>query len=214
MSSTFAILMQTRSENGARILRVSLPHEDGSITLRITPLDEEGEPLPPVRYTLSGAKYRALSAPAAGTHLSPEAFSLLEEAAAEEAATRRAVRLLSFGDQSPRALTRKLRERGIEREAAEGAVARMIARGYIREDEQAYRLAVTAANRKQWGSRRILAYLVNKGYSPDTVRAAIRRAEDEGEIDFAAIRETLLSEKLPENATADDRRKLLYKHGF
>ncbi len=215
MSSISAISMKTANEpTAARVLRVSLPREDGRITLHIAPLDEEGNSGKTETYTLSGARYRILGAPIRGALLSGEAFALLSSAATEEAAVGRAVRLLSFGDQSPRALERKLRERGFGREESEAAVARMIARGYIREDEQAYRLAVRAATGKLWGARRILAYLVGRGYTANAVRAAIAAAEEAGDIDFEEIRKTLLSEKLPPDATGEDRRKLLYKHGF
>lgn len=209
MSSTSATLMQRSDSPAARLLRVSLPREDGTVSLLVGREGAKAE-----SYTLKAAQYRALGAPVAGESLSGEAYALLLSLAREGEAIARAVRLLSFGDHSARALCRKLRERGFGREEAEAAVAHMIDRGYIREEEQACRMATALANRKCWGRRRILAYLANKGYEASTVRAAIATAEAEGDIDFEEIRARLLSEKCGEDATEEECRALLYKQGF
>ena len=47
-----------------------------------------------------------------------------------------------------------------------------------------------------------------------TRRAAIRRAEEEGEIDFPAIAASLVADKLGEEYDEEEKRRLLYKHGF
>ncbi len=209
MSSTSATLMQRSDSPTVKLLRVSPPRENGTLTLLVA--TEGGGTR---SYTLKAAQYRALGAPSAGDTLTGEAYALLSEVAREGEAILRAVKLLSFGDHSARALCRKLRERGFDREEAEAAVAHMIDRGYIREEEQAYRMATALANRKCWGRRRILAYLAGKGYEASTVRAAIAAAEAEGDIDFDALRARLLSEKCGEDATEEECRALLYKQGF
>ena len=208
MSSISATLMQRSDSPTARLLRVSPPREDGTLTLLV---ETEGGTH---SYTLKAAQYRALGAPSAGDVLTGEAYTLLSEASREGEAILRAVKILSFGDHSARALCRKLRERGFGREEAEAAVVHMIACGYIREEEQATRMVTSLANRKCWGRRRILAYLVGKGYEASTVRAAIAAAEAEGDIDFDTLRERLISEKCGENATEEERRALLYRQGF
>lgn len=148
------------------------------------------------------------------TLLDKETLATLEEANAHYAATVRALRLLAAGDQSVAHLARKLRERGVERALSARVAADMKEQGYIREGRQAYRLAILRANTKLWGRRRITADLVNRGYPVATVRAAILKAEEEGEIDFAALAHRLCEEKLGENPDRDEKKKLLWKHGF
>lgn len=207
-SSTSAILMRSDAARG-EILRISLPRENGRLSLLVA--DGEGSAYP---YALGAEDYRTLGEPSVGDILSEEDCAQLLALAREGEAVERAVKILSFGDHSARALCRKLRERGFDRQTAEAAVAHMIARGYIREEEQAYRMATALANRKCWGRRRILAYLAGKGYEVATVRAAIAAAEAEGDIDFDALRARLLSEKCTEDATEEECRALLYKQGF
>lgn len=165
-------------------------------------------------YRLSLDRYRSLGEPPVGTPLDDDQIATLAEADEIVEATARALRLLSYGDNSANALLRKLRDRGVKREAAEAAVATMLSRGYIREDAQLDRLVSTYANAKHWGRRRILAALAAKGYAPDAVRAAITRAEEAGEIDFAALAATLVEEQLGTAATREEKKKLLWKHGF
>lgn len=148
------------------------------------------------------------------TVLDSAMLATLEEANAHYAATVRALRLLAAGDQSALGLARKLRERGVDKALATTVAADMKEQGYIREGRQAYRLAVIRANAKLWGRRRITADLVAKGYPAATVRLAIAKAEEDGEIDFAALSHRLCEEKLGENPDRDEKRKLLWKHGF
>lgn len=156
----------------------------------------------------------ALEALTEDTLLDRDTLAALEEANAHYTATVRALRLLAAGDQSALGLARKLRERGVEKELAVSVAADMKAKGYIREGRQAYRLAVTRANIKLWGRRRITADLISKGYPAATVRAAIIKAEEDGEIDFSALALRLCEEKLGENPDRDEKKKLLWKHGF
>ena len=122
--------------------------------------------------------------------------------------------MLAYSDNSEKALARKLRARGVTEEAAAAAVREMRERGYIREDEQAYRLVLSEANGKLRGPRRILAVLVAKGYAVGTVRAAIRRAEEEGEVDFEELAARVISRRLGDGAGEEEKKKLLWKQGF
>lgn len=165
-------------------------------------------------YRVSPDRYRSLGEPPVGAPLDDAQLTALAEADEIVEATARALRLLSYGDNSANALLRKLRDRGVKREAAETAVATMLSRGYIREDEQLARLVTTYANAKLWGRRRILAALASKGYTPDAIRAAITRAEETGEIDFAALAEALIEDRLGQSPSREEKKKLLWKHGF
>lgn len=195
-----ATLKKIAYEDSGAVLRLSLDLGTARpLTLRI--LAEDGDT-------------DTVTALSPGRELSDATLAALRAAADRYEAHLRALRALAYTDHSARALTRKLREKGSPPAAAQAAVDAMLARGYIREDEQAYRLAVARANRKCHGPRRVLATLLEKGYPPDTARAAIRRAVEEGEIDFPALAARLVEEKLGADPDREEKRKLLYKHGF
>lgn len=191
----------------AKLLRVSA---DGEACYRLT-WEEDG-----VRHLarIDERCFLSLGPVRAGDRLSDEQLSLVAEGEIALRALSHALRLLAFGDNSARALTRKLREKGHPREAAEAAVAQMIERGYLCEQAQAARFAARAVRQKHWGRRRVLAALVQKGYAPALARRAIETAEADGEVDFAAARSALLEEKLPADATVEERRALLYRYGY
>ncbi|MBQ8174112.1 MAG: RecX family transcriptional regulator [Clostridia bacterium] len=194
-----------------RILRCSMT-ESGAVRLSVREEHFEGDSRR--TYTLSSEDHERLGAPQAGEEADDELLSSLAEAEGRLKATERAVSLLSYGDNSARALCRKLRSRGYDRESAEAAVANMMQKGYIRENEQARRLAVSCATRKLWGRRRIVAYLTEKGYDLSLARQAIEEAEQDGEIDFEKTKKELLSRKLEDEATYEEKRRLLYRYGY
>ena len=194
----------------SRILRRSVT-EAGNV--RLTVLEEHFEGSRKRMFTLSGEDDARLGSFAAGEEIDDELISSLAEAEGRLRATEKAISLLSYGDNSPAALCRKLRSRGYDRESAEAAVATMIGKGYIREEEQAARLAVACATRKLWGRRRIISYLIGRGYGASLAREVIEMSEREGEIDFDAIKEELIAKKLDEGASYEEKRKLLYRFG-
>lgn len=182
--------------------------------VRLTVIEERFEGDVRRAYSLPAEAYERLGAPAAGDYVDDEMLTAMAEAEGQMQATEKAVSLLSYGDNSCRGLYRKLRRRGYDSAAAEAAVGRMLQKGYIREEEQARRLAIACATRKLWGRRRIVAYLGEKGYDTALARRVIREAEAEGEIDFTETAKELIDKKLSEDAPAEERRKLLYRYGY
>ena len=136
---------------------------------------------------------------------------LLAREEEERCAYVRALKILAAGDNTRRALARKLCTRGFSREASEVAVARLSAEGYIREEELLSRQLEIYAKRK-WGPKRVLPTLIEKGFAREDILTAIARARDEGIYDPDAIKEELLAELPSTDASA--RRAWLYKHGF
>ena len=194
----------------AILLRVSEMREGG---LRLT-VEEEDFPAPRRRtYCVDFECYLAIGSPSAGELLTEETLSLLAEAEGRQKACLSAVRALSYGPLSANALCQKLRAKGYDRETSEAAVARMIACGYINEPEQVLRLTTLAVQKKCWGARRILAYLVHKGYPASLVRRVIGEAAETGELDFEEARKRLAEKYLGEEATSEERRALFYKYG-
>lgn len=195
----------------AKLVRIS---HTQSGDLRLT-VEEEDFPRP-TRRTLyiDEESYAAVGSPTAGEFLEEETLTELSEAEGRAKAEERAMRILGYAPCSANTLVKKLRAKGYSRESAEAATARMMQKGYLDEEGQAYRLAVLAVGQKCWGRRRVLAYLRSKGYPTSLAHEAIARAEEEGEIDFSEARARLLARHLPEDATPEEKRALLYKYGY
>ncbi len=194
-----------------KILRCSVG--EGGV-VRVTVIEERFEGDARRAYSLPVEAYERLGAPAAGEQVDDETLSAFAEAEGQMKATEKAVSLLSYGDNSCRGLYRKLRGRGYDSETAEAAVARMLQKGYIREEDQARRLAIACATRKLWGKRRIVAHLSEKGYDVSLSRRVIEEAEADGEIDFSETANELIEKKLGVDAPAQEKRKLLWRYGY
>ena len=196
-----------------RVLRVSAIDASGHLRLA---LREERDGTCELRfYRLDEQTYDELGAPQEGQTLDDEQLAILSEEEADAKAEAMAVRLLSYGDSSIRGLRRKLQQRGFSWQVAARAAHRMAEKGYIKEEEQVYRLVVQAATKKLWGPRRILAALAAKGYDSPLIHAAIMRAEEEGDVDFDAAGTALLHRKFgDELPPVRECRALLYRYGY
>ena len=168
------------------VIRDIIPVQGGD-ALCVT-LTLEGDGGSEVRsFTVSHVQYADLPClhpytGAAGRSLTPEQVEAIDAAAGVHAAAARALNLLSYGDMTERALTRKLRLRGIDEDTARSAAAAMVEQGYINEEDQMER-ALRACLRKGWGPMRIAAALRQKGFSRDVLETLPARLS---EIDFAA----------------------------
>lgn len=173
-------------------------------------LDGGGEVTLSVPMTL----YERIGSPKVGDPLSDTAlFELLHESE-YLAACRHALRILGYGDNNARTLRDKLIRKGVSREVAGEAVERMVALGYIREGEQARRLAVGYAKRNLWGQRKIVSALTAKGYSPKDAETAVRDAAEHGEIDFAEVKKALVRRCKARGMEEEKIRSVLWRYGF
>ena len=196
-----------------RVLRVSTPDIHGHVRVSVLIEDFAGDTRRAFR--ISETHYAYLGSPVSGDALDDETLSALGEAEGEIRARAKAESLLAYGDNSANGLCRKLRQRGYSQENAEAAVALMLQKGYIREEEQVYRLVLAAANRKYWGPRRIVADLAHKGYPAALVRRVIATAEADGEIDFHESAARLLEKKCKgEQPDPLTRKRVLYQYGY
>lgn len=196
-----------------RVLQVSAPTLNGLLRVTVAIEDFAGDTRRTFR--LSATAYETLGAPAAGEQVNDETLAALGLAEGEVRAINRAESLLAYGDNSANGLCRKLRRCGYSQQSAEAAVGRMLQKGYIREEEQAYRLVLRDANSKLWGPRRILADLLQKGYPAALSRQAIAQAQENGEVDFAACRKALLKKKCKgEEPDFSIKKRILYQYGY
>ncbi len=173
-------------------------------------LDGGGE----VNLSVPASLYERLGAPGVGTSLSDTVLPELLHASEYRLACRHAIRILEYGDNNARTLRDKLIRKGVSREIAAEAVERMVALGYIREGEQARRLAVGYARRNLWGERKIVSALIAKGYARADADAAVKDAVDTGEIDFAEIKKALIKRCRSRGLDDDKIRAALWRYGF
>lgn len=173
-------------------------------------LDGGGE----VNLSVPASLYERLGAPGVGTSLSDTVLPELLHASEYRLACRHAIRILEYGDNNARTLRDKLIRKGVSREIAAEAVERMVSLGYIREGEQARRLAVGYARRNLWGEKKIVSALIAKGYSRPDADAAVRDAVDEGEIDFGEIKKTLIKRCRSRGLPDEKIRATLWRYGF
>lgn len=111
-------------------------------------------------------------------------FDAVLAASRKYEAKKRALSLLSFGRHSPKALARKLGQKGIDRKIATETVKDLIHRGYLNPRADAYAEA-NACVAKGWGKLRISSALREKGYSDVAVRYAMERLDEDG-VDYIA----------------------------
>ena len=135
-------------------------------------------------------------------------FDAVFAAAQKHEATRRALSLLSFGRQSPKALVRKLVQKGIDRETATEAVKALIRRGYLNPRVDAYAEA-TAYIAKGWGRTRISSSLYEKGYAAPIVHEALDRLDEDG-VDYAENCAALMRRRFPDRPTDPRERAKMY----
>lgn len=99
------------------------------------------------------------------------------------AAIKKGMDLLGYARNTAKALQNKLKMKGYPSDIAEEAVAYLVEKGYIRENDDALLFAENLAKRKHYGVNRIKKELFAKGFSADTVRETMEFLD----VDFAEI---------------------------
>ena len=199
--------MRSDRDGGFSLLSVT-PCGADAYTLRLR--GREGA----VSHTVLRQDYEEIGEPAAGDALTEERVAEIQDCHRRYLAIERALRILEAGENSRRQLRQKLVLRGVDREHAAFAVEYLFTRGYLKEREQAYRLAVSDSRYKLWGREKILLHLLSRGYAREDILLAIDAAEEDGEIDLSATFERLAEKKLGENPTKQDLAALRYKYGY
>lgn len=154
-------------------------------------------------FSISAGRLRRLSVPLSeGLVLDEGLYSEIERASAVTGAVQLAAQVLSVSDKSARMLKRRLMEKGVEKSAAEEAVAFMVRKGYLNEYRQASVYASSAVRTKLHGKRRITKDLYAKGYDPAVIRQVLDELSDE---DFAAALQKYLDKALGKSYNVDDK---------
>ena len=184
---------------------------DGKKTALILTVLKDGETK---KYTISEGTYRDIGCPLSDDFISSDTLEYLEEKDARSRALSRALKILSYSDNSEATLKRKLVTAGFTRELSEDITREMTARGYINEASQLDRAIISMANRELIGRYRITARLLGRGYPSKAIAERIGALIESGEIDFAQSFERLAEKKLPENYGEEEKTKLLYRYGY
>jgi len=170
---------------------------------------------------LSLGEYKRLSA-SLGRALAPteevdEAlYDRLKLSAEKTAALREGARILSRSDKSARSVARKLKEKGYGAEAVDHAVSFLQKKGYLNEEDACLRIAQSVVRSKRYGKRRLLSYLLERGYEKTVASRAAEAISDE---EYAQALAYWMDKKVPVGAqlTREEREKqiaAMMRYGF
>ncbi len=165
-------------------------------------------------YTVESSLYANIGAPLPSDEISEEHFSDIVYSDGLFRATKKALSLLSYSDNSGATLAAKVRRAGFSAEIAEACVEDMMRHGYINEQRQLERLIAAEVNFKLCGRAKLIPKLMAKGYKRCDIEAVTDRLIESGEIDFDRVRAELIQKKLGDSPEDGDVRALLYKSGF
>ena len=112
---------------------------------------------------LSDAQYDALGRPTPCEEISDDDFRAASDGDEYNRAKKKALNILSFGDNSERNLMTKLSRAGFSRHTRELVASEMKALGYVDEERQLKRAIETLANERLCGPKKIFSSRSAKG---------------------------------------------------
>ena len=163
---------------------------------------------------ISQTEYARCGGPIKGEEIDEDTYYRMARYDEYHKAKKKALSILTYGDNNIKNLIRKLRVAGFAPDLAEVICREMVSLGYINEEDQLERLILSEANDKLQGPNKIFAKLTAKGYSSADIRRVMESLVDRGEINFKNNAYRLIEKKLPNGATADEKKTLLYKNGY
>lgn len=171
-------------------------------------IERDGECL---AYSISESLYITLSLVRGGA-IDEDTLSVILEDDERYRAMAKALSLLSYGDNTKRALFMKLSRAGFRREVASDTVKECVRLGYIDEHRQITRAVEIEANRSLRGKDHIVKKLVGRGYKISQVLSVIDELTDAGVIDFERSFVELCNKHGAK--TPEERARLAHKCGF
>lgn len=114
--------------------------------------------------------------------ISRERFDEIERAADICKAYKKGLFLLGYGATSEKNLIYKLKSKGFDSDISAEAAKMLLDKGYIRENDDAERIAEQCLS-KLWGRKRIIAHLFSKGFSDNAVKGVDEYLD---EVDFVS----------------------------
>ena len=163
-------------------------------------------------FCVSENQYERIGSPLIGDEITDGQYGLLSSLKEEWLAVKRALNILSYGDNSRSSLFAKLRKAGFSSDVSKRTVEQMVVLGYIDEKRQLRRLISYEVNKSLSGPRKFTSKLYSKGYSAASIREVTEELIRSGEIDFAEARRALVEKYSP--TTEEEEKALYYKRGF
>ena len=164
--------------------------------------------------TVRECEYAEAGSPTEAEMLSDDTYNLLCLADMRYRARLKALRVLSYSDNSELRLYRKLISAGISKAVATDTVREMRALGYINADRQITAFIKNEIRFRNTGPRKITDKLVAKGYKTADIERVMDGLVSQGEVDFERAKAELISRHLPSDAEENEVKKLLYKNGY
>ncbi len=149
-----------------------------------------------------------------GDNLTREMLSALEYSDSLIRAKRRALNILSYGDNSEKTLMMKLLRAGIKREIAEETVLFVKSHGYINAERQIVRLVENEIRLHHSGPRKLIPKLAAKGYARSDIERVLGELIENGDIDFDEEKRKLIESHRIAPSDTEQIKKLLYKNGY
>ena len=165
-------------------------------------------------FSVSEDVYSDVGAPVVGDFIESDVFGIMKDSDELYRANLKALRILSFADNSRIALMRKLVNAGFSRRVCEVVVSDMVKLGYINEKRRLYSLIKDEVCFNYTGPRKLIPKLIAKGYSRGDIESVMYELTDSGEIDFSEAKKRLIEKKLGASPDREDVKKLLYKSGY
>ncbi len=165
------------------------------------------------KYTVGEGTYRAIGCPLSGEFIGEDELCKISSEDERRRSLQKALSLLSYADNNEKGLYIKLIRAGFSKDAARESVEECVRLGYIDEERQIERFIIKSSE-SLIGPYKISSKLLSRGYSPKQIFDAISALEADGKINFKESKNILIEEKLPENSSAEERKKLLYKYGY
>ncbi len=162
------------------------------------------------RYTVSEKEYSHIGSPLIGDELSSDMCELLLNFAEYNRAKKKALGILAFGDNSRYALVGKLVRSGIKMSLAKNIAEEMLELGYIDEERQLCRLIEREINSNKFGPGKFIPKLRARGYSDSMIRSVLDELSDKGTVSLSKTKKELCAGI----ESDEEKRKILYKHGF
>ena len=194
--------------DGLTVIYIRMAKSKGYLRVGVASGDEKQD------FCVSEAEYREAGSPTVSEELTRDAFNLLFLGNMRYKARIKAMRILSFGDNSERMLGRKLRSAGINADVTAEVVREMVECGYINSTRQLERLVSNEVQIHHTGPAKLIPKLIAKGYTKSDIERVINNLSERGIIDFDEAKARLIAKKLTEDASDDEIKKLLYKNGY
>ena len=163
------------------------------------------------RYSVSVSLYEELGHPTVGDELDGEAIRAIVLDDEKYRAMKKALSLLGYSDKNQKTLFLRLKSAGFSTEASSDTVRQCVALGYIDEQRQLQRLIMKEASLLR-GPRLIASKLAAKGYGASSVRSAMDKLCQNGELDFSSNLSRLY--RRLDARSDEERRAVRYKYGF